>query len=400
MKKSFIAFLSSVLLLSFLSISASKSGESVKDKNSFAIEESCWHEKNPPSWAPDWNIKNDAGEYCFYIYEITVAPDKYEDFIGTRLFYPVGGNSCGNMWQKQCKESILLALNNEEFKFITINSQQVLCTLINFNTEPYSHPKIYTFEEEKQAIFDILSTDYAGYSDMTKIGFSKKVWKTAKSYDDITNILNKYINDTHFSITSSNYSFHKSQRFDEGTKPSKDPDKTFKTVETSNTYYIRYNSCDISWDDYLKLPSLAEFAKNKENIVVDFRSNHGGGNQQQVVFLENLINADYKGTIYVLQDNWSYSSGEFWMVTSYVPPVLNLKLVGTHSGGMQMYGNCEEFEKNGVKIWTPTTNFRMNLPKNYLGEGLGYEPDIWATTETMKSTLEGFGLDLKGIQFN
>lgn len=42
----------------------------------------------------------------------------------------------------------------------------------------------------------------------------------------------------------------------------------------------------------------------------------------------------------------------------------------------------------------------MNLPKNYLGEGLGYEPDIWATTETMKATLEGLGLDLKGIQFN
>lgn len=120
------------------------------------------------------------------------------------------------MWSKPCKDSILLALNNEEYKIITMYDQSVLCTIINFNTEPYRHPKIYTFEDEKQAVFDILSTKYAGYSDMVEKGFSKKVWKSVKSYDDMTNVLTQYVNDTHLSIRSANYYFHKGQRFDEG----------------------------------------------------------------------------------------------------------------------------------------------------------------------------------------
>lgn len=107
---------------------------------------------------------------------------------------------------------------------------------------------------------------------------------------------------------------------------------------------------------------------------MDFRSNNGGGNNHQVLFFRNL--QDYKGTIYVLQDNWSYSSGEVWCVTQEFINHLNLKLVGTHSGGMQLYGNCKSIKKGTVRIWTPTTSFGSMIPKNYLGEGLGYEPDI------------------------
>ena len=40
-----------------------------------------------------------------------------------------------------------------------------------------------------------------------------------------------------------------------------------------------------------------------------------------------------------------------------------------------------------------------SLPSNYLGDGKGYEPQVWATTQTMKEVLEGMGIDTQGIEF-
>lgn len=366
----------------------------------FTISEYYWHSKNPPSFSPNWNVKNDAGEYCYYSYTIRFAPDKYADFIGTDVFYSLDGYNVGNMWYKDCRQSIQKALDYEEFHLFQMGDRSYICTEINFNDSTYKHVKKPSFEDEKKAIYSILSLNYAGFSDMKKKGFSKEIWNEASSYDDITAIFDKYINDTHLSInTNSGYNYHQSQRFDEGCERSQDEYRTFNVMRTSNTYYIRYNSCDISWDSYLKFPSLAKDAKNKDNIVLDFRSNNGGGNVQQIDFFRTLVDSGYKGTIYILQDNWSYSSGEVWEVTGMFSKKLNFKLVGTHSGGMQRYGNCRSIEKKGVRIWTPTTSFAHMLPDNYLGEGLGYEPDIWATTTDMKEVLEGLGLDLTGVIF-
>lgn len=256
------------------------------------------------------------------------------------------------------------------------------------------------FEDEKDAIYQIMKLNYVGLPDMEKRGFTKEEWESASSYDELKVILDKYMLDTHFSINTKNgFHYQQSQRFDEGTSESIDPSYTFRLVETSNTYYIRYNTCDTYWDKYLKLPSFASEAKEKDFIVLDFRSNYGGGNSQQYSFFRTLANLHYEGTIFVLQDNWCYSAGEVWGVTAYYNNILNFKLVGTHSGGMQVYGNCISVSKNGVTIWVPTTSFANYLPENYLGEGLGYEPDIWATTPEMKTVLEGQGLDLTGIIF-
>lgn len=59
--------------------------------------------------------------------------------------------------------------------------------------------------------------------------------------------------------------------------------------------------CGINWPSYSSFPTLAYKANKKDNILLGFRSNNGGGNNQQVLFFRNL--QDYKGTIYVLQDN-------------------------------------------------------------------------------------------------
>ena len=67
---------------------------------------------------------------------------------------------------------------------------------------------------------------------------------------------------------------------------------------------------------------------------------------------------------------------------------------------MQIYGNCVKYNENGIYFYLPSTSFVTNLPENYLGEGKGYEPDIWANKNNMKAVLEKLGLDLSGIVFN
>lgn len=46
------------------------------------------------------------------------------------------------------------------------------------------------------------------------------------------------------------------------------------------------------------------------------------------------------------------------------------------------------------------TSFATWLPDNYLGEGKGYEPDIWTNKDNMKGILGNLGLDLSEIVFN
>jgi len=398
MKRDKIRIVLTVLLLSLLMSCASK--PKYEPLGLFSLDEYYWHGKTRPDWLSNWDHKNEAGEYFYYCYTITNAPKKYVDFIGTTVFYPNDGNGVGNIWYKDCEKELLIALDHEDFYTIDMGDRLYICTDLNLNHVSYKPSKKYTFEDDKDAIYHILKLYYAGFPDMKKKGFTNDEWEAVNSYDDITNILDKYMNDTHFSINTKNdYYYHQSQRFDEGTSPSIDPAKTCIFNKTSNTFYIRYNSCDTSWDEYLKLPSLAKTAKEKDFIVLDFRSNHGGGNGQQFEFFRNLVNYGYKGTIFVLQDNWSYSSGEVWETTGDFINTLNFKLAGTHSGGAQMYGNCRSVTKKGVIIWVPTTSFASILPENYLGEGLGYEPDIWATTPEMKSVLEAQGLDLTGIIF-
>ena len=75
--------------------------------------------------------------------------------------------------------------------------------------------------------------------------------------------------------------------------------------------------------------------------------------------------------------------------------------MGTHSGGLQNYGNCKTYENKDLRIslYFGKTDFTKDLPENYLGDGKGYVPDIWATTETMKSVLQEMGVDTGDIIF-
>ena len=140
---------------------------------------------------------------------------------------------------------------------------------------------------------------------------------------------------------------------------------------------------------------------DKDYFVLDARSNSGGSDYPQIKLMYYLKSKKYQGTLIVLQDNWSYSSGELWHIIGKEEVDFPRILVGTHSGGMQTYGNCKTFtnDKLDISIYFGTTDFTKTLPSNYLGEGKGYEPDVWATTETMKEVLEEMGIDTGDIIF-
>ena len=75
-------------------------------------------------------------------------------------------------------------------------------------------------------------------------------------------------------------------------------------------------------------------------------------------------------------------------------------LVGTNSGGAQLYGNCILVEKENVRFFLPTTRMDdVELIEKYEGEGKGYKPDIYARKENLKEVIENLGADLSGIEF-
>lgn len=289
-------------------------------------------------------------------------------------------------------EKIKAALRSDNFYTMTENNGTVICLPSPSNN--------LSFQDQKDFIFQTLKKHYAGYSEIKKNGFSKKIWNQASTFEDLCSIFDDYLCDNHFAITINGQTvYRRAQQFDEGSVKSSDPNYTFATAETSNCYYIRYTSCSRQWDDYKLFPSLATPASQKANIILDFRTNGGGSNFEQIQFFNNLIAKKYAGTVYILQDNWSYSSGEVWEIASRYSKKLKLCLVGTHSGGMQRYGNIKNFSKGNVTVYVATKSFTSNLPENYLGEGRGYEPQIWAHTRDMKTVLEGLGLDLHQIEF-
>lgn len=105
-------------------------------------------------------------------------------------------------------------------------------------------------------------------------------------------------------------------------------------------FVTEINQDDLSYIWDILSTKYAGFAEmqQKDFIILDARSNRGGDNAPLFSFRNYLNNIDYKGTVICLQDNW-------------------------------------------------------------LGEGKGYEPQIWATTETMKETLEKLGVILDDVVF-
>ena len=356
------------------------------------------------AFAAKWQIL-ESEEQNFYLYTITTAPDENKLSLGTEIYCYNDFLRYKNKFANPCKERIIEYLKNNKFEIKADKGKEYVFLPTDFLSLNYK------ISRKKLAyVYDFLEKNYAGFALMKKKGFSKGQFLKLKYADDLKAYLAKYIDDGHFFLQIDDVFFSQSHILDEGSVQSKDPLYTYFEQATSNAYYIRFTSCvdnanNIGYNT--KLGPAAYFAWQKDFLILDARSNLGGADGPQYQLRQTLDKLNYTGTVIVLQDNWSFSGGELWRIFG-VDDLWGLGkskykriLVGTHSGGMQNYGNCklEENPEFKIRIYYGTKDFTDTLPSNYLGDCKGYEPDIWATTQTMKQTLVSLGVDLTGVEF-
>ena len=98
-------------------------------------------------------------------------------------------------------------------------------------------------KEELKSLWKILSKKYAGFSDMKKKGFSKMELLNVTNSDELKKLLDKYIEDCHFTLDIREMSYSQNTAHDEGTFKSLDPNPVYYEKETSNAYYVRFTNC-------------------------------------------------------------------------------------------------------------------------------------------------------------
>ena len=348
-------------------------------------------------FAEGWVLKEQNYENNSKQYKILEAPEKYSSLKNSIIFTIHDNNRYPNYFFTPCKERILKYLEKENFQ---IGSYDGVDTV--FLPKEFTDYNFVVGKEELTYIWDILSKKYAGFSKMKKRGLNKKDFFNIKDADELFNTVSKYLDDGHFWLQVKDRYFRMTREIDANSSPSMDPTNTYYEKETSNAYYVRFSNC---WDDnYMsKFETIYERCLDKEFLILDARTNGGGSDIQQRKLRSGLIRKNYKGKVIILQDNWSFSSGELWHVFGHKSSKLNCTLIGTRSGGMQNYGNCENFTNKELKVFAyfGHTDFTSSIPSNYLGDCKGYEPELWATKEIMKIVLEeGYGADLTGILFN
>ncbi|MCR4949153.1 MAG: hypothetical protein K6A15_08370 [Treponema sp.] len=355
-------------------------------------------------FASGWQIE-EKQDHGLYYYTVTSTPEKNKASNWTDIFCWFDTARYTNRFANPSKERIIEYLENEKYEIINSDNKDWIFLNSDFMSVNYKISK-----KQLTYVYDLFEKSYAGLPAMLKKGFSKKKFVKIQNAEQLKEYLNKYIDDGHFYLRIEDVFFSLKPSFDEGSIASKDPAYTYLEKETSNAYYIRFNSCEYNPknDDYnSKLAPSAYNAIKKDFIILDARSNNGGSDIPQYQLRKTLDTLDYKGTVIVLQDNWSFSSGEVWHIfgmdgfMELEKPKFKRLLIGTHSGGMQNYGNCDLYENKELrtKVYFGKTDFTETIPDNYLGDCKGYEPDIWATTQTMKETLEGLGVDLTGVEF-
>ena len=346
-------------------------------------------------YAENWQLEESDYEGGYKLYTIIETPEKYNSLLNSTVFAFTDTYRYQNLFSIPCKERMLKYLEEENFQTFTFENGTFAFLPIEFTKHNFDVSK-----EDLSYIWDIWRKHYAGFSKMKKKGLKEKDFMKIKNSDQLFETFEKYIDDGHFWIQVKDRFFRMQSSIDEGCTPSIDPSGTYYELETSNAYYVRFTDC--SSEKYMaEFESLADRCINKEYLILDARTNGGGSDIPQRTVKNNLMKKNYKGTVIILQDNWSYSSGELWHVFGARGTKLNCKLVGTHSGGMQNYGNCETYTNQDLKIYAyfGHTDFTPGLPSNYLGDCKGYEPEIWAVKENMSNVLEGLGIDLTGISF-
>jgi len=343
----------------------------------------------------EWTLTEGKYYERFY-YTVTAAPQDYEATIGTTVCTWISRSTYNNLYIQPCQDKILEFLDAGRFEVQTVNGSYMIFLPVDFvdlSKSPLS-------KEQLTYIWNTMKNNYAGLSDMKKKGFSKKKLLAVSYAQELKDLLDKCMEDCHFYLVVGDLAYNQPAAYDEGTTTSTDPSGTYFEKETSNAYYVRFNECQSQ--AYLdNFEGVGQKALEKDYLILDARSNYGGNNYPQMLVRNFLNENKYDGTVVILQDNGSCSSGEVMEMFDKKLCNFEVLLVGTHSAGMQNYGNVQQYQDQvtGVFLNMGTTSFRKDLPSNYLGEGKGYEPDVWAPAVEMKKVLEGLGIDTADLEF-
>ncbi len=305
-------------------------------------------------------------------------------------------------------------------------------------------------KSEINFIENTISKNYIAFDEWLEKGYKKDISKI-KNTDELTTILNKYVDDRHFFIriakNNSNYAFRQDHycfypKFDIDTTNVPDSKKyyypaknnlgqdyvyadfvleseldyypypsTYKdsygyyeqAVGNNETYYIRIPNCNPqdSKNAYINMGRAARKAVKYKNIILDFHNNSGGGVGPQRDFLGNLINEKYKGHIYIIQDYNSCSAAESWwfMTGEGYTDKLNCSLIGTNSGGMKRIAAAKTFQNSEKTITLSLPQERYEMSEEYNGEGWGYFPQVWSLMKDLSKTFKALNVNVEGIDF-
>ena len=347
-------------------------------------------------FSSEWTLTESQYNENFYYYTVSAAPQGYESTIGTNVYAWTSRTNYKNLYSEQSLDKILEFLDAGKFELQPADGYDIIYLPLEF----IDLSKCIISKAQLDYIWNTMSKHYAGFDDMKKKGFSKENFYKVTTALELKDLFDKYMEDCHFNLVAGDLVYNQPTARDEGFFPSEDEYGTYFEKETSNAYYVRFNECQSAV--YLKnFKNVGKKALNKKYLILDARTNGGGNNRPQQQVRNYLNSKKYKGTVVILQDNRSCSSGEVMEMFDKSKCNFKVLLVGTHSAGMQNYGNVQEYQDKNVFVYLRMgrTSFRNSIPSNYLGEGKGYKPDVWATTQNMKSVLEGLGIDTADIEF-
>ena len=170
---------------------------------------------------------------------------------------------------------------------------------------------------------------------------------------------------------------------------------------------------------YLEFPTVWLYSSSTIRALEKIIEEYGGNNNPDLISLINEINlykkkmkkhskkiirnygkkikaikkAKYKGTLILLTDNKVASSGESFVSDArYLFGKTNQVIqIGQNTAGCFLYGNkCTYYLANsGIEVNLCMTNFseRVKAIPSFKGEGKGFYPNYWSTTEDLNDTI-------------
>ena len=152
-------------------------------------------------FAEKWQLEErDYSSYKYY--KILEAPEKYECLIGSYVYSYKTDTTVKNLFAVPCENRILNYLKKEDFEIVVYDNLSFPVLPSDFLNCNFTMSK-----EELDYLWDLLSTKYAGFSDMEKRGFTEKKFLKIRDSDELIKVLKEYVDDKNFQLSIKDRSY-------------------------------------------------------------------------------------------------------------------------------------------------------------------------------------------------